>query len=232
MTDQGARHLAPQTAADMPGEVAQRLRLVASRRSRGTQWYAVEDLEEVVRFADERIGLLQGDLDRKGREITTLTRQVEMLRHGTLPSVAPQGADPMAVELTMRAQEEANRTIGDASDEGAEILAEARRQADDIIAAAHQQANRLARLPSRSEPEPTVPSTPPTPDLPAGQVADLQRQLRELRERHAAVLAAANSAQQHLSQWQTYLTAQAEQLQANAVTAATASERLQAAIKE
>lgn len=206
MTDHGARHLAPDAEQPQPGEVTQRLSLVATHRSRRQQWYPAAEVAAVARFADDRIALLHGELDRRGREVRSLLNQVEMLRHGALPSVAPQAADPMAVELTMRAQEEANRTIGDASAEGAEILAEARRQADDIIAYAHQQATRYV--------DP--------------QATELQRQLQDLQARYEALLIAAH---ENVSQWQSHLADQSEQLQAGAKAAGEASAQLELALK-
>ncbi|MFG3420870.1 hypothetical protein [Micromonospora sp. NPDC048063] len=213
MTDHGARHLAPDAERPLPGEVTQRLSLVATRRSRRTHWYPAVDVAAVVRFADDRIALLRGEIDRRGREVASLLNQVEMLRHGTLPSAVPQAADPLAVELTMRAQEEANRTIGDASVEGAEILAEARRQAEDIIVHAHQQA---AQSTGYAGP----------------QVTELQRHLQDLQERYDALLTASRAAHEYLSQWQSYLADQSEQMLASAGAAGEVSEQLKLAIKE
>ncbi|MER5337433.1 hypothetical protein [Micromonospora sp. NPDC002717] len=213
MTDHGARHPAPDAEQPQSGEVTQRLSLVATRRSRRKDWYPAAEVAAVARFADDRIALLRGEIDRRGREVAGLLNQVEMLRYGTLPSAAPQAADPMALELTMRVQEEANRTIGDASVEGAEILAEARRQAEDIIVYAHQQATQSTRY--------------------AGpQVAELQRQLQDLQERYDALVTASQAAHENLSQWQSYLADQSEQMLASAEAAGEASERLKLAIKE
>ncbi|MDM4719124.1 hypothetical protein QTQ03_05755 [Micromonospora sp. WMMA1363] len=208
MTDDGARHNAPDAKQPQPGEVTQRVNLVETRRSRGQQWYSAAQVAAVARFADDRIALLNGEIDRKGREVRGLLNQIEMLRHGTLPSIAPQAADPIAVELTMRAQEEANRTIGDASAEGAEILAEARRQAEDIIAHAHQQATQIT------------------------EVSELQRQLQNLQARHDALVTASQATHENLTRWQSYLADQAEQLRASAQAAGEVGEQLQLAIKE
>lgn len=213
MTDHGARHLAPDVEHPRPGEVTQRLNLVAARRSRGHQWYPAAEMAEVARFADDRIALLRGEVERKEREIRGLADQVAMLRHGTLPSMAPQAAAPIAVELAMRAQEEANRTIGDASAEGAEILAEARWQAEDIIAQAHQQATQI-----------TGHAGP--------QVTELQRQLKDVQARYDALVAASRAAYGSLSQWQSYLVEQSAQLQAGARAVREASNQLKLATEE
>jgi cell division septum initiation protein DivIVA len=213
MTDHGAGPLAPEAASPQPGEVAQRLSLLSARRTRGQEWYLSSDVTAVAQFADDRIALLRSEIDRKGREVRGLLNQVEMLRHGTLPSMAPQAADPMAVELTMRAQDEANRTIGEASEEGAEILAEARQQAEDIIAHAHWQASTITGH--------------------AGQPAtDLQRRLQDLQARYDALLAVSQAAQENLARWQAYLADQAETMLASARAAGEASEQLQRALKE
>ncbi|OKI54676.1 hypothetical protein [Micromonospora sp. CB01531] len=207
MTD----HAAPQTVAS-PGEVSERLELTAKRHSRGRTWLSAENAAALARYADDRIAVLQREVDRKGREIEQLRRQVEMMRYGTLATSGLRPADPIAVDLTMRAQEEANRTIDDASVEGSEILAEARRQADDIIVAAHEQATEIAGH--------------------AGPyVGELQRQLRELKRRHMTLVEAAIEAGQQLAQWQVYLGAQADQLHASAKAAGRAGDRLQAAIE-
>ncbi|RGC66543.1 hypothetical protein C5N14_22560 [Micromonospora sp. MW-13] len=180
---------------------------VQARRFRGSEWVSVDEVADVARSADERIALLDGELQRLRRENEGLVQQVEMLRHGALPSAAPQGPDPMVVELAVRAQAEANRTIGEASEEGAEIIADARQQAEEILAEAHQRAGAVpAQSGSRSE--------------------DLQRQVRELEGRHGALLAAVATAQQHLNQWQAHLSAQAERLRADAAAAGAASQQL------
>ena len=136
-----------------------------------------------------------------------------MLRHGALPSTAPQGPDPMLIELAVRAQEEANRTIGEASAEGAEIIAEARRQADEIIAEAQASAGGVAGPPGAR-----------------GEV--LQWQVRELEDRHAALVAAVATAQQHLSRWQAYLSEQSEQLRGDAAAAGAVGAQLRAVLGE
>ncbi|MGC4896975.1 hypothetical protein [Micromonospora sp. DT31] len=213
MTIDGARHLAPDTELPQPGEVAQRLTLITSRRSRGRQWYSAAEVAATAQFADDRIELLRGEIDRRGREVHSLLGQIEMLRHGTLPSASPQAVDPMVVELSMRAQEEANRTIGDASAEGAEILADARRQAEDIIRQAHEQATQGTGY--------------------AGpQAAELRHQLQSLRARHEELLDATRSAHEHLAQWQAHLADQSERLRATALAAGEASEMLMRAIKD
>lgn len=122
------------------GEITRQLSVLEERRFRGSHWLSADEVASVVRSADDRIGLLTAELERQRRENQGLLSQVEMLRHGTLPSSAPQGPDPMVVELAMRAQDEANRTIGEASAEGAEIIADARRQAEEILAEAHRRA--------------------------------------------------------------------------------------------
>ncbi|WP_320068748.1 hypothetical protein [Micromonospora sp. RTGN7] len=185
---------------------------VEARRFRGSEWMSVEEIADVARSADERIALLDGEVGRLRRENEGLVQQVEMLRHGALPSVAPPGPDPMVVELAVRAQDEANRTIGEASEEGAEIIADARRQAEEILAEAHRRADSVPAqaVGSRSE--------------------DLQRQVREWEARHETLLAVVATAQQHLSQWQGYLSAQGEQLRADAAAAGAASQQLRRAV--
>ncbi|NBE79442.1 hypothetical protein GVV04_00230 [Micromonospora sp. NEAU-HG-1] len=171
----------------------------------------VDEVTDVARSADGRIALLDGELQRLRRENESLVQQVEMLRHGALPSTAPQGLDPMVVELAVRAQDEANRVIGEASEEGAEIIAEARRQAEEILAEAHRRAGA-------------------TPTWPDSRSEDPQRQIRELEARHAALLATVATAQQHLHQWQAHLSAQAEQLWVDAAAAGEASQQLRQAV--
>ncbi|MEH0844638.1 hypothetical protein V6U81_19830 [Micromonospora sp. CPCC 205711] len=195
------------------GEVGRQLSMLEARRFRGSHWLSAEEVADVIRSADDRISLLLNELERQKRENQGLLSQVEMLRHGTLPSSAPQGPDPMAVELAMRAQDEANRTIGEASAEGAEIIADARRQADEILAEAHRRAGDLG-----------------APGQVAGASHDLQRNLQQLEERHAAALAAVAAAQQQLSRWQAYLTAQSDQLRADAAAAGGASAQLRAVL--
>ncbi|MEU1604573.1 hypothetical protein [Micromonospora matsumotoense] len=196
------------------GEIARQLSVLEERRFRGSHWLSADEVAALVRSADDRIGLLTAELERQRRENQGLLSQVEMLRHGTLPSNAPQGPDPMTVELAMRAQDEANRTIGEASAEGAEIIADARRQADEILADAHRRAG----------------------DVGSGQLAgggpspELAGKLQALEERHAAALAAVAAAQQQLNRWQSYLSAQSEQLRADAVAAGGASAQLRAVL--
>ncbi|WP_235965521.1 DivIVA domain-containing protein [Micromonospora rubida] len=184
---------------------------VEARRFRGSEWMPVDEVTDVARSADGRIALLDGELQRLRRENESLVQQVEMLRHGALPSTAPQGLDPMVVELAVRAQDEANRVIGEASEEGAEIIAEARRQAEEILAEAHRRAGA-------------------TPTWPDSRSEDPQRQIRELEARHAALLATVATAQQHLHQWQAHLSAQAEQLWVDAAAAGEASQQLRQAV--
>jgi len=129
----------PEPADD--GEVLHRLDLVESRRFRGSTWLAAAQVTAIAQDADERLSLLRTELARARREQQSQQTQIEMLRHGALPSHASSAEpEPMVVELTMQAQLEANRTISEASAEGIEILADARRQAKAIIAAAHRQA--------------------------------------------------------------------------------------------
>jgi cell division septum initiation protein DivIVA len=199
-------HGAP-AAAGARGETSQALNALEARRFRGSQWLDADEVAGVVRSADERIALLTGELDRLRRENEMLAQQVELLRHGALPSAAPQGPDPMLVEMAVRAQEEANRTIGEASAEGAEIIADARRQAEEIVAEAHRRAGMV-----------------PAQAGPSGD--ELRQQVRELESRYAALQAAVATAQQHLSQWQAHLAAQAEQLRADSVAAGAASDQL------
>lgn len=197
-----------QVAVDPRGETSRALAALEARRFRGAQWLDADEVARVVRSADERLAFLGGELDRLRRENELLAQQVELLRHGALPGAAgQQGPDPMVVELAVRAQDEANRTIGEASEEGAEIIADARRQADEILAEAHRRAGAV-----------------PAQAGPAGE--DLRRQVRELEGRHAALSAAVAAAQQHLTQWQARLAEQAEQLRADAVTAGAASAHL------
>ncbi|MEV4482090.1 hypothetical protein AB0K04_09800 [Micromonospora coxensis] len=199
------------------GELGRQLSLLEARRFRGSHWLSADEVADLVRAGDDRIALLVNELERHRRENQGLLSQVEMLRHGTLPSTAPQGPDPMAVELAMRAQDEANRTIGEASAEGAEILADARRQADEILAEAHRRAGALSAAPG-------------APAGPSGPSPEVQRRLQELEERHAAALAAVAAAQQQLNRWQAYLSAQSEQLRADAQAAAGASAQLRAVL--
>ncbi|MFY1682602.1 hypothetical protein ACN265_13810 [Micromonospora sp. WMMD730] len=196
------------------GEIARQLSVLEERRFRGSHWLSADEVAAVVRAADDRIGLLTAELERQRRENQGLLSQVEMLRHGTLPSTAPQGPDPMTVELAMRAQDEANRTIGEASAEGAEIIADARRQAEEILADAHRRAGEAGSA--------VVPAAVPSPEL-AGK-------LQALEERHAAALAAVAAAQQQLNRWQSYLAAQSEQLRADAAAAGGASAQLRAVL--
>ncbi|MFY1622725.1 hypothetical protein ACN261_25155 [Micromonospora sp. WMMD723] len=196
------------------GEIARQLSVLEERRFRGSHWLSADEVAAVVRAADDRIGLLTAELERQRRENQGLLSQVEMLRHGTLPSTAPQGPDPMTVELAMRAQDEANRTIGEASAEGAEIIADARRQAEEILADAHRRAGEVGAA--------VAPAAVPSPEL-AGK-------LQALEERHAAALAAVAAAQQQLNRWQSYLAAQSEQLRADAAAAGGASAQLRAVL--
>jgi cell division septum initiation protein DivIVA len=196
------------------GDAARQLSMLEPRRFRGDQWLSADEVTAVIRSADDRVALLVAELERQRRENQNLLSQVEMLRHGTLPSTAPQGPDPMAVELAMRAQDEANRTIGEASAEGAEIIADARRQADDILTEAHRRAADLS-VNGRQ-------AGAPSPEL--------TRKLQDLEERHAAALAAVETAQHQLARWRAYLSTQAEQLRANAAEAGGASAQLQAVL--
>ncbi|MGB2570048.1 hypothetical protein ACPFP2_16570 [Micromonospora citrea] len=200
------------------GELGRQLSMLEARRFRGSHWLSADEVADLVRAGDDRIAVLVNELDRHRRENQGLLSQVEMLRHGTLPSTAPRGPDPMAVELAMRAQDEANRTIGEASAEGAEILADARRQADEILAEAHRRAGALSA------------AAPGAPAGAAGPSPEVQRRLQELEERHAAALAAVAAAQQQLNRWQAYLSAQSEQLRADAQAAAGASAQLRAVL--
>ncbi|WP_431921977.1 hypothetical protein [Micromonospora wenchangensis] len=197
------------------GEITRQLSALEERRFRGSHWLSAEEVAGVVRAADDRIGMLTAELERQRRENQGLLSQVEMLRHGTLPSTAPQGPDPMTVELAMRAQDEANRTIGEASAEGAEIIADARRQAEEILAEAHRRAGEVGASGAS-------PAAGPSPEL-AGK-------LQALEERHAAALAAVAAAQQQLNRWQSYLAAQSEQLRADAAAAGGASAQLRAVL--
>ncbi|TDB70859.1 hypothetical protein [Micromonospora sp. KC723] len=197
------------------GELGRQLSLLEARRFRGSHWLSADEVTELARAGDDRIGLLVSELERQRRENQGLLSQVEMLRHGTLPSTAPQGPDPMVVELAMRAQDEANRTVGEASAEGAEIIADARRQADEILAEAHRRAGAVGSG---------------VPALPAGPSPEVQRRLQELEERHAAAMAAVAAAQQQLQRWQAYLAAQAEQMRVDAQAVAGASAQLRAVL--
>ncbi|MEU4772121.1 hypothetical protein [Micromonospora sp. NPDC023644] len=197
--------------ADPHGELTRAVAALEARRFRGSRWLSADQVAGLVRSADERVALLGGEVDRLRRENEALARQVEMLRHGALPSTAPQGPDPMVIELAVRAQDEANRTISEASAEGAEIIADARRQAEEIIAEAHVLAGGVAG--------------------PAGG-EELPRQVRELEGRQAALVAAVATAQQQLSRWQAYLSEQSEQLRADAAAAGAVSAQLRAVVGE
>ncbi|MFC8849616.1 MULTISPECIES: DivIVA domain-containing protein [unclassified Micromonospora] len=188
-----------------------------ARRFRGGDWLPVDEVADVARSADERVVLLHGELERLRRENDALVQQVEMLRHGALPSAAPQGPDPMVIELAVRAQEEANRTIDEASAEGAEIIADARRQAEEIVAEAYRRAG-------------GVPDT--LPDAADSRVEELRLlgRVRELEGRQAASAAALAAAQQQVDRWQAYLAGQAEQVRAQAAQAAEADRQLRHAL--
>ncbi|SCF19518.1 hypothetical protein [Micromonospora mirobrigensis] len=210
------------------GETARALAMLEARRFRGSHWLAAEEVTEVVRSADDRISLLAAELERQKRENQGLLSQVEMLRHGTLPSnAAPSGPDPMTVELAMRAQDEANRTIGEASAEGAEIISDARRQADEILAEAHRRAGEMSAPASNGLLGGGVlGGSGPLPPVGGPGVHELQRKLQQLEERHAAALAAVAAAQQQLDRWQQYLSAQSDQLRADAAAAGGAAAQL------
>lgn len=200
------------------GEVSRQLGLLEARRFRGSHWLSADEVASVARSADDRIALLTNELDRQRREHQGLLAQVEMLRHGTLPSAAPHGPDPMVVELAMRAQDEANRTIGEASEEGAEIIADARRQADEILAEAHRRAGAVggpgqAGLGQAGRPAP-----------------ELQRRVQELEERYAAASAAVAAAQQQLARCQTYLASQSEQFRSEAAAVGAAGAQLRSVL--
>ncbi|MFF5175695.1 hypothetical protein ACFY3U_24135 [Micromonospora sp. NPDC000089] len=205
--------MTPIAAAPPQGEIARQLAGLEARRFRGSHWLSADEVTSVIRSADDRIALLVNEMERQRREHQGLVAQVEMLRHGTLPSTAPQGPDPMVVELAMRAQDEANRTIGEASAEGAEIIADARRQADEILAEAHRRAGAVNGPGQQGRPAP-----------------ELQRRVQELEERHAAALAAVAAAQQQLARCQAFLTAQGEQLRAEAAAVGAAGAPLRAVL--
>lgn len=204
---------ATQPAAEQYGELESRLSRVEARRFRGSRWLSADEVATVFRFAGDRINLLHGELERQKREVRGLMKQVEMLRYGALPATATQGPDPMIIELAMHAQDEANRTIGEASAEGAEIIADARLQAREIIAEAqHHVASAVGS------------------DGP--RVSELQRQVRHLQDREAALRAAVSIAQQQFDQWQTHLSALSEQLRNDALAADAASQQLDAAVND
>ncbi|MFI7433790.1 DivIVA domain-containing protein [Micromonospora haikouensis] len=192
------------------GGTARVVGTLTARRFRGGDWLPVDQVADVARSADERIGLLHGELERLRRENEALVRQVEMLRHGALPSAAPQGPDSMVIELAVRAQEEANRTIEDAGAESAEIIADARRQAEEIVAEAHRRAGAL------------LGTRPDAAEARAEELRLLGR-VRELEARQAALAAAA---QQQVGRWQAYLAGQAEQVRAQAEQTAEADRQL------
>ncbi|WP_326563942.1 hypothetical protein [Micromonospora peucetia] len=196
--------------ADAHGELSRAVGALEARRFRGGWWLSADEVAGLARSAGERAALLDGEVDRLRRENEGLARQVEMLRHGALPSTAPQGPDPMMIELAVRAQDEANRTIGEASVEGAEIIAEARRQADEIIAEAQAAAGGVGPQGARG--------------------GELPRQVRELEDRHAALVSAVATAQQHLERWQAYLSEQSEQLRADAAAAGAVGAQLRAVL--
>lgn len=210
MTNEGPGNAAQDTEQPEPGEVTRRLGLLTTRRFRGRQWYSMAEVTAVARFADDRMSLLHGEIDRRGREAHGLVGQIEMLRYGSLPSAAPQAADPVAVELTMRAQEEANRTISDAGAESSEILAEARRQAEDILAHTHTHAVRSTD----------------------SQATDLRHRFQELQARHEALVSAVQVAHEALSRAESRLSEQSDRLRADAQAAQKASEILLRAIQE
>ncbi|TDC47108.1 hypothetical protein E1258_28850 [Micromonospora sp. KC207] len=198
---------------DGQGGTTRAVGALAARRFRGADWLSVDGVVDVARAADERIGLLNGELERLRRENEALVRQVEMLRHGALPSVAPQGPDPMVIELTVRAQEEANRTIDEAAEEGAEIIAEARRQAEEIVAEAFRRAG-------------GVPGAGPDAADSRAEELRLLGRVRELEGRQAALAAALAAARQQVGRWQAYLVGQAEQVRVEAAQAAEADRQL------
>lgn len=213
MTNDNTIHLRQQNNQAQAGEVTQRLELLAPRRFRGQWWHSAAEVATVTQFADDQLALLRGEAERREREVHGLLNQIEMLRHGSLPSIATQGADPVAVALTMRAQEDANRTISDASAEGAEILAEARRQAADVLALAHQQASRIT---THHDP----------------QVAELRQQLKDLQARHKALIDATWNAHRDLSRWQSWLSEQSEQLRTSAQALGEVGHDLEQAVRE
>lgn len=212
MTNEGPGNAAQDTEQPEPGEVTRRLGLLTTRRFRGQQWYSMAEVTAVARFADDRMSLLHGEIDRRGREAHGLVGQIEMLRYGSLPSAAPQAADPVAVELAMRAQEEANRTISDAGAESSEILAEARRQAEDILAHTHTHTHAVRSTDS--------------------QAADLRHRFQELQARHEALVSAVQVAHEALSRAESRLSEQSDRLRADAQAARKASEILLRAIQE
>ena len=214
--DQGGR------AREVGGESTRAVAALEVRRFRGARWLPADEVELVVRSADERLALLDGELERLRRENEAVVRQVEMLRHGALPSAAPQGPDPMVIELAVRAQDEANRTIGEASAEGSEIIAEARRQAAEIIAEAQAQAAGSVVNGSGAWGE----------DLSGAGDGELRRQIHEWEGRHAQLVAAVVTAQQQLGGWQAHLAEQSEQLRADAAAAGAASAQLRAVLGE
>lgn len=193
--------------SEQQGEVESRLGMVENRRFRGARWYSAPEVVDLCRFADDRIGLLRGEIDRQRRDSRELGAQIEMLRHGTLPSRAPQQVDPMVVELAMRAQDEANRTIGEASAEGAEILADARAQAQRILTDAY---NRAATGMDSGD----------------AVVQHLHRRIQEFEEQQAQLRLAVAAAQEQLSQWHDYLLRESDQLRQNALAAGTTSRQL------
>ncbi|MEH0973626.1 hypothetical protein V6U77_21100 [Micromonospora sp. CPCC 205546] len=202
--DQGGR-----VVADPQGELTRAVGGLEARRFRGSRWLSADEVAALARSADERVALLGGEVQRLRRENEALVLQVEMLRHGALPSTAVQGPDPMVIELAMRAQDEANRTIGEASAEGAEIIADARRQAHEIIAQAQEVAGGVAGVPGASG-----------------------EQVRGLEERHAALVAAVAATQQHLGRWQAYLAEQSEQLRTDAAAAGALGAQLRGVLGE
>jgi len=200
------------------GEVEVRLGMVENRRFRGARWYSAQEVVDLCRFADDRIGLLRGEIDRQRRDSRELSAQIEMLRHGALPSrAAPQQVDPMVVELTMRAQDEVNRTIGEASAEGAEIIADARAQAQRIVADAYHRAASAAAsgMTMGAGVEDTV-------------VQDLRRRVREFEQQQTLLQDAVAAAQEQLSQWHDYLLRESDQLRQSALAAVAANQKFSA----
>ncbi|MGA3539019.1 hypothetical protein ACK8GE_06950 [Micromonosporaceae bacterium DT194] len=185
---------------DGGGEVLRRLAQVEHRRSRGGTWLPAEQVTAIAADADEQLALVHAELARARREQQSQHAQIEMMRHGTLPSHATTSEpDSTVVELTMQAQLQANQTISEASAEGTEIITDARRQAKAIITAAHRQAAAAANAAGLDG---------------GGGVENLLRRIEHLEASERQLREALAAAQEQARRCQAHLIAYADQLQA------------------
>ncbi|MFC7548348.1 hypothetical protein [Plantactinospora sp. GCM10030261] len=190
-------------------DMESRLAHVEARRFRGTWWLSQREVLEACQFANEQIRSLNAEIHRLRANHRRMAAQVEMYRHGALPSTVPQGPDPMVIELTMRAQDEANETVDEASREGAQIIADARAQAAEIIATAQAAG-------SRSE----------------GSGAEVEERIQSLRASNDALVEVVRAASHQIRQWQTYLAAQSDRLGKDAAGAAALGDQLDAVLPD